>query len=61
MKIENQLTIWFIALVMFSCTPEKKESVVEEKNEIEIKADEYVEFTLKTEISVLSENQKTAS
>lgn len=58
MKIIVQSILIVITMVI-GCAPEKKENpVLEEKNDIEVKASEYVDFTLTTDLSVLSENQQ---
>lgn len=59
MKIFTKTIIFFMTGLAIACTAEKNESQeAESKSEIEVKAAEYVDFTLKTDLSTLSNNQK---
>ena len=59
MKTFTQLAGILAFLLFFGCQTEKKESTVAStENDVASKANEYVEFTLSSDLSVLSENQK---
>ena len=58
MNIIKKYSIIVLSFLVLSCTTKPVEETTTEMSDIEKRVSEYAEFTLTTDLSVLTENQK---